>query len=122
MPTAAVADFGPIYAETNLSRFPAEPWNTCSNVAFLTLLIYWAWRTRLALRQYPLIVGSLPVLLVGFIGGSLYNATRASSLWLILDFVPIFILTLSAAIWFWYKLIGNRLLAVLLAPTYTVGD
>ena len=93
--------FGPIYAETDLAQFPVEPLATYANVVFLLILFYWAFRTRLDFRRYPLIVGGLPLLAVGWIGGTVYHASRSHTLWLILDFAPIFMLVLLATVYFW---------------------
>lgn len=98
-----VADFGPRYAETDLSRFPVEPWNTFSDVIFLLIIVLFAARTRLNLRRHPFIVSALPLLLVGAIGGLLYHATRSSNLWLILDFMPIAILCFGAFLYLWFE-------------------
>ena len=97
-------DFGPIYAETNMESFPVEPCNTLSNLVFLAVIIYWGRKTKLSLREYPLIVFGLALLLPGFIGGTLYHALRNNPLWLYLDFVPIIILVVVCSIFFWIDL------------------
>lgn len=107
------ADFGPIYAETDLARFPVEPWNTASNLVFLLLFYYYAKKTKLNFKQHGLLVGALPLLMVGFLGGTLFHATRGSSVWLLLDFVPIAILALSATVYFWRKVLGGYFKAFL---------
>lgn len=108
------ADFGPIYAETDLSRFPVEPWNTYSNLLFLGIIVYLVYSTRCNWRAFPLSVTALPILVVGFIGGTVFHATRSHSLWLILDFVPIFLLGILGACFFWNRLVTNWWLALLL--------
>ena len=105
--TPALNDFGPIYVETDLTRFPVEPWNTASNLIFLVIVIFFAWRTRLDYRTHPLIVFGLPVLFIGFVGGTVYHATRSHRIWLMLDFIPIFILTAAAALKFWKAVVGR---------------
>ncbi len=102
-----LADNGPLYAETVLGRFPVEPWNTASNAIFLFLIIYFAFRTKLDPRRYPFIVSCLPVLGVGMVGGTLYHATRSDPLWLVLDYLPIMILTGAASVFFWRILLGS---------------
>lgn len=102
-------DYGPIYAETDLSRFPVEPWNTFSNLIFLLIFIYFSRRSRINFLKHPLLVVSLPILLTGFIGGTVYHATRSDPLWLKMDWMPIFILCLLAAFDFWYKVTSGRL-------------
>jgi hypothetical protein len=107
-------DFGPIYAETEMGRFPVEPWNTASNLVFLLVLIVFARRTALDRRRYPFLVPGLLVLAVGFVGGTVYHATRSHNVWLLLDFLPILILTGAASIYFWCAVVANRYLAIAL--------
>lgn len=110
--TAPPRDFGPIYAETDMTRFPVEPWNTASNIVFLVLLVIFAQRTRLNRQRYPFMVPALVVLAVGFLGGTIYHATRSHDLWLILDFLPIAILTFATSLYFWFRVVRRRWLAV----------
>ena len=104
---STILDHGPIYSETMLGRFPVEPWNTYSNICFLLLVIYWAKRTGFRHRQHPLIISILPILLVGFVGGSLFHATRSNRVWLIMDFMPILICSLVAAIHLWGRVLNS---------------
>jgi hemolysin III len=46
----------------------------------------------------------MPVLFVGYVGGTIYHATRSHSIWLLLDFVPILILALITAFYCWRRL------------------
>lgn len=108
-------DIGPIYAETQMGRFPVEPWNTASNIVFLALLIIFGRRTQLDRRRYPFLVPGLFVLAVGFVGGTVYHATRSHNVWLFLDFLPILLLTGAASLYFWFAVIPNRWVAVGLA-------
>lgn len=105
---------GPIYTETDLSRFPVEPWNTYSNILFLFIVLYFAYKTKLRFRDYPLIVTALPILLIGFIGGTVFHATRGDRMWLIMDFVPIFLLSFLASWVFWYQVTQRFFLSALL--------
>jgi len=105
-------DLGPIYAETKMGRFPVEPWNTASNGVFLALLLVFGKRTKLDRRRYPFLVPGLFVLAVGFVGGTMYHATRSHNVWLFLDFLPILLLTGAASLYFWFAIISNRWVAV----------
>jgi hypothetical protein len=111
-------DFGPIYAETLPGLLGGdlivEPWNTVSNLIFLAIGIRMASRTQLSLKRHPLVVSALPILLTGWLGGTVYHATRSHSLWLIMDFVPIILLTTSAAIVFWKRVVDSWTLGVFL--------
>ena len=129
-------DHGPIYMETIPGRFPVEPWNTFSNLSFLMVILFFAWRTGFNRGRYPIIVASLPILLAGFAGGTLYHATRASDFWFLLDILPIVILVLLASLHFWQQLLHKfwlsgilvfapvvvtRYFLVLLQPSVQIG-
>ena len=96
-------DHGPIYLETLMGRFPVEPWNTISNLLFLALIIYWFARVRGDVAVHRFIAYSLPVLLIGWAGGTVYHATRSHDVWLFLDFGPIALLVLAVAVFFWRR-------------------
>jgi len=100
-------DHGPIYAETDLARFPVEPLSVLSNGLFLIIVLYWVWRLRGRWRQYPLLSLSVPILAVGLVGGTVYHATRSAEVWLIMDFLPIAVLALTACVYFWRALLGR---------------
>lgn len=105
-------DFGPIYTETDLSRFPVEPWNTFSNLIFLIIVVIYLKKTAFSFTLHPMLVSSLPVLLLGWVGGTFYHATRSHNIWLLLDFVPIIIIALSGAIYLWRLFLPSWLLAL----------
>jgi Ceramidase len=114
-------DFGPIYSETDMSRLPVEPWNTFSNLIFLFIILNFAIRTGLDWQKHRFIVSCLPVLLIGFAGGTIYHGTRSHNIWLFLDFIPIMLLALSASIYFLTELTKKWLLSCLLvAGTFTL--
>ena len=98
-----------------MGRFPVEPFNTYSNLIFLFIIVVYAIRTKLNFARYPLIVSALPVLLIGFTGGTLFHATRGRNLWLFMDFIPIITLGAMAAIYFWFKVTGRVLASLLLS-------
>ncbi|HMO02034.1 MAG TPA: hypothetical protein PKD37_01030 [Oligoflexia bacterium] len=109
------ADFGPIYAETNLSRFPVEPFNAISNLIFLLIIIWLIKETKFNFKKHPLLTISIPLFFVGFIGGTIFHATRSANIWLILDFTPIFLLSALAAYDLWRTIISSKLMAFLIA-------
>ncbi len=108
-----VMDSGPTYAETLPGRFPVEPWSVGTNLVFLAIVVYWARRTRLDAKRHPLIVASLPFILLGFIGGSVYHATRSSDVWLVMDYGPISLVALMGCLYFWRRITENWLQAFL---------
>ena len=97
-------DRGPIYLETLMGhRFPVEPWNTYSNLLFLALIVFWFLRVRGNASDHRFIAYSLPVFLLGWVGGTVYHATRSHNVWLFLDFGPIALLALAVAVFFWRR-------------------
>ena len=98
------SDGGPVYKETDLSRFPVEPFNTFSNLVFLMIILYFAFKVYKAPSKHHFLALSIPVLFLGFIGGTVYHATRSSPVWLYLDWVPIVLLCMAASIYFIFRM------------------
>lgn len=80
-----------------------DPWATFSNLAFLIVAVYWMAKVRFDARRHPLITVGVPILLVGFVGGTVFHATRSHYLWLMLDVIPILTLSILAAVYFWRR-------------------
>ena len=99
------ADGGPLYAETDLQSFIAEPWNAVSSLAILLPAIYWAFRLKFNYREFGFIFFGIPLLFLGGLGSTLYHAFRSSSWLLYMDVVPTAILTLAVGIYFWIKIL-----------------
>ncbi|MFD2563709.1 ceramidase domain-containing protein [Aquimarina rubra] len=97
-------DSGPIYQETIMGRLPVEPFNTISNLVFLFVIIYFVIKVYKNPSQHLFLTFSLPVLAIGFIGGTLFHGTRSHQIWLFMDWVPIMILCMSAVFYFIFKL------------------
>lgn len=97
-------DHGPIYKETIAGRFPVEPWNTASNLVFLTVVIYWSIKVYPYFRDHKFLAFCLPVLLIGYIGGTVYHATRSHNIWLMMDWMPILLLCFAVVIYYFTKL------------------
>lgn len=117
LPTLAgrsLSDYGPVYRETKPGRFPVEPWATASNLAFLLLVLTWAGRLRGRWRRHPLLAAALPLLTLGWIGGTIYHATRSHPAWLLLDWVPIALLLLATGAALWRRLTGRTALSLAL--------
>lgn len=100
---AAMPDHGPVYLETDLTRFPVEPWSTFSQLLFLAVILYWAWRIRGRVRQQRFIALCLPLLALQLVGATVYHATRSHLGWMLLDVIPLYLLCLLAGIWFWRR-------------------
>jgi hemolysin III len=98
---ATLADGGPLYRETDLHSWIAEPFNALTALPFLFLAIYWR-RKLLKLRPEPsVLLFCLAMLAVGGVGGTLFHAFRASRFFYLLDILPIALigLTLSGYLW-----------------------
>ena len=100
-------DLGPRYAETDLGHFPVEPWATWTNLIFAVVIVYWTRRLRGSWRRHRLLAAALPLLTAGWIGGTVYHATRCHVFWTLLDWCPIVVLVLLAAGWLWRRQIGR---------------
>jgi hemolysin III len=112
-------DGGPRYAETDMSRWIVEPWNTASAAFFVLLAAYWAWRLGKGNRRHLFMQLSLAILGIGSLGGLLYHGLRSSALFLALDWVPILVLSLSTSFYFslrawnsWPKAVGIAALGI----------
>ena len=89
-------DGGPVYRETPDNPLTvnglAEPFNAVTAALFVLIVAGWAWRLRGRWRRFPFTTASLPVLLAGAVGGTLYHATRAERAYFLLDVIPISLL------------------------------
>lgn len=86
-----------------MAQFPVEPFNTFSNLFFLAVTLYW-YRTKGKCGDpvfTKFINTTLPILLVGYVGGSVYHATRSHVGWMVMDVLPIYILAVMAAYYHW---------------------
>lgn len=112
----ATPDHGPVYAETDLSRFIVEPWNAASCLLFFGIVLYWAVKLRGRWGRHKLLTAMLPILTVGAVGGTVYHAFRSHRIWLFLDWVPIVTIGLVASIYLWSRVLRRRGLAILVIP------
>jgi hemolysin III len=118
MNLSVITDGGPIYWETFLylqartNHWLVEPWNAGSAALFLVVALVWALCLRANLRLYPFILYGLAILAVGGVGGTLYHALRSQPIYLLMDWLPIVILTYSMAVWFLLRLTRKRWLAL----------
>jgi hypothetical protein len=115
------SDGGPIYAETNLDHFIAEPWNAISSLAIVLPALYWAFYLRFQFKKYSFIYFGIPLLIAGGIGSTLYHAFRSSSFFLVMDVLPTAILTLSVGIYFWVKVLPKWWQSLFIVVPVTLG-
>jgi hypothetical protein len=111
---ADLADRGPRYTETPADPYApgapyiAEPWNAVTASFFAFIAIAWLVRLRGRYRDFPFLVGCLPILLVGGIGGTLYHGLRTERAYFYLDVVPIQMLALGGAVFIAIRLWSRR--------------
>lgn len=97
-------DSGPLYTETLPGTFPVEPYNTHSNLIFLAIIIYFFIKTSKNPSIHKFLrYWVLPILFIGYVGGTLYHGLRNHEAWLLMDYLPILILTISAVFYFIFK-------------------
>lgn len=101
-------DSGPIYQETIAGRLPVEPFNTYSNIFFLIIIVYFSLRVYSDYRNHRFLAWSLPILFMGFVGGTVYHATRSHDIWMYMDWLPIILLCLGVSIYYTIKLKVSR--------------
>lgn len=102
-----LGDHGPVYAETDPHQLIMEPWNMVSAALFLLIVAWWVRRVWGQRQAQPLVWYSLPILAIGGIGGTIYHGFRSHDVWLVMDWLPIAILTLTAALYFWQQLLAR---------------
>ena len=100
-----MADGGPVYAETGGDGFLVEPWNALTSLLMLIPVIYWLIRIWKDAGSFKFMIYAIPLMALGGIGSALFHGFRASVVLLCMDIAPSSILTLSLAIYFWYKLL-----------------
>lgn len=98
-------DGGPVYAETNLTAYIAEPWNAFSSLAIILPAIFWAIKLKGKTKTYTFLYSCIPLLLLGGIGSTLYHASRSSNWLLIMDVLPAVALTIAIGTYFWLKVV-----------------
>lgn len=98
-----VNDSGPIYKETVMGRFPVEPFNTLSNLVFLAVIIYFSYKVWHSKKSQYFLKFMMPIFFIGYLGGTIYHATRSAEIWLLMDWVPIVLLCVACAVYFTFK-------------------
>ena len=110
-----LADGGPVYAETGLGEgFLVEPWNAITSLLMLIPVLFWLYKIRKETATYKFMLYAIPLMALGGIGSALFHGFRLSVVFLIMDVAPSAILTLSLAIYFWYKLLRKWYYVLLL--------
>lgn len=105
-------DGGQFYYETDLSQIIVEPWNAISSLTFLIPAAYWVYTIRKELRSHPFFFFCQFLLALGGVGSALYHAFRISEVLMLLDVLPITVLTLALGFNFWLKALKNLSLTI----------
>lgn len=114
-------DGGGYYAETNLHNFVVEPWNAYSSLFLLLPAIYWAIKIKGRVRENAFVAYCIPLLMLGGLGSTFFHAFRSSPFLLMMDVLPILLLTLSVAAYLWKRLLNNWYIALaIVAGTFAL--
>lgn len=96
-------DGGIVYAETNMGRLFPEPLNAVTSVFFLAIAIFWTIKMTGNFRKYPFLTYCLILLYIGAIGGTIYHSFRQWPVFIVMDWLPIMLLCISAGFYFLAK-------------------
>ena len=100
-------DGGQAYTETNLDRLIVEPWNFVTAILFFLLAVYWLKVVLKNLKAHRFLFAMLILLVIGGIGGSIYHGFRYHRAFLMMDWMPIMLITFSASVYFFIKSWGK---------------
>lgn len=110
-----ITDNGPIYAETLIGERPfVEPWNSISSLFIAGAGAVFLFKIRKGEPGYGFILFSAIMLLIGGIGSTLFHGLRTSRWLVVMDFLPIVIVSLTVGLVFWKRVVHNWLLATVI--------
>lgn len=98
-------DGGSLYTETNMSQLFPEPLNAITSCFFLGIAVYWTLKLKGNFKTHSFLGWAIALLYIGGIGGTLYHGLRQWSFFILMDWLPIMLLCLSAGVYFLSKLI-----------------
>jgi len=93
-------DGGMLYAETDMNNVFPEPLNTITSCFFLAIAVYWTIKLRGRGREYTFLSFALVLLYIGGIGGTIYHGLRQWRFFIMMDWMPIMLLCISAGVYF----------------------
>ncbi|WP_343607577.1 hypothetical protein [Chryseobacterium oranimense] len=93
-------DGGMLYKETDMVQLFPEPLNAITAAFFLALAIFWTLKMKGNFKEYPFLTYCLVLLYIGAIGGTVYHAFRQWPVFIMMDWLPIMLLCLSAGFYF----------------------
>lgn len=112
-------DGGTTYTETNLANFFPEPLNTITSCFFLAIAVYFSFKVWGKFKTYRFLSFALVLLYIGGIGGTTYHGLRRWPIFIMMDWMPIMLLCLSAGVYFLAK-ITRWYFAVLIVLVYAI--
>lgn len=93
-------DGGMLYTETNMAQLFPEPLNAITSGFFLIIALYWTIKIKGKFKSNPFLTYCLVLLYIGGIGGTVYHALRQWSVFIMMDWMPIMLLCVSAGVYF----------------------
>jgi len=93
-------DGGMRYTETNMAQLFPEPLNAITSCFFLIIAIYWTLKIKGDFKGHPFLTYCLILLYIGGIGGTVYHSLRQWSVFIMMDWLPIMLLCVSAGVYF----------------------
>lgn len=93
-------DGGMLYTETNMAQLFPEPFNAITSGFFLIIALYWTVKMKGNFKSNPFLSYCLVLLYIGGIGGTVYHALRRWSVFIMMDWMPIMLLCVSAGVYF----------------------
>ncbi len=93
-------DGGMLYTETNMAQLFPEPLNAITSGFFLIIALYWTIKMKGNFKSNPFLTYCLVLLYIGGIGGTVYHALRQWSVFIMMDWMPIMLLCVSAGVYF----------------------
>ncbi|MCX8530835.1 hypothetical protein [Chryseobacterium luquanense] len=93
-------DGGMLYKETDMAQLFPEPLNAITSILFLAIAIFWTIKIKGSFRKYPFLTYCLILLYIGAIGGTIYHTFRQWPVFIMMDWMPILLLCLSAGFYF----------------------
>lgn len=93
-------DGGMLYTETNMAQLFPEPLNAITSGFFLAIALYWTFKMKGKFKSNPFLTYCLVLLYIGGIGGTVYHALRQWSVFIMMDWMPIMLLCVSAGVYF----------------------
>ena len=93
-------DGGSRYTETHLQNIFPEPLNALTSCLFLGIAIFWTIKLWHSFKTHPFMSYCLVLLYIGGVGGTTYHAFRKWPVFIMMDWMPIMILCVSAGTYF----------------------